>query len=200
MTLDAWEEEYAKSNPVWKGPPLYESPFPSGLDILELGCGNGKNIPALLKTASSVTAVDFSHNAVQLCREQFTDENISFVEADVCCLSFKDESFDAVCAIHILEHLSEKGRVQSRNEICRVLKPEGFLTVRVFSINDMRFGKGTEVEKNTFSRGNGIDYHYFTNSELKSLFSQLKLVSMEEIRSEKKYGVRSEISAIFRKY
>lgn len=200
MTLEAWEEEYVKSNPVWKGPPLYESPFPSGLNILELGCGNGKNIPALLKTASSVTAVDFSHNAVQLCREQFTDENISFVEADVCCLPFEDESFDAVCAIHILEHLSEKDRIQSRNEICRLLKPEGFLAVRVFSVDDMRFGKGTEVEKNTFSRGNGIDYHYFTNIELESIFAQLKPVRIEEIRSEKKYGVRSEISAIFRKY
>ena len=200
MTLKAWEEEYAKSNPVWKGPPLYESPFPPGLDILELGCGNGKNIPALLKTASSVTAVDFSRNAVQLSREQFTDENISVIEADVCCLPFEDEKFDAVCSIHILEHLSEKDRTQSRNEICRVLKPGGFLAVRVFSIDDMRFGKGVEVEKNTFSRGNGINYHYYTNNELESIFDQLKLISMEELRSEKKYGVRSEISAVFRKY
>lgn len=200
MTLEAWEEEYAKSNPVWKGPPLYESPFPPGLNILELGCGNGKNIPALLKTASSVTAVDFSHNAVQLCQKQFADDRVSFVEADICRLPFEDESFDAVCAIHILEHLSEKDRIQSKNEICRVLKPEGFLAVLVFSIDDMRFGKGTEVEKNTFSRGNGIDYHYFTDNELESMFSQLKLVNMEELRSEKKYGTRSEISAIFRKY
>ncbi len=200
MTLEAWEEEYAKSNPVWKGPPLYENPLPSGLNILELGCGNGKNIPVLLKTASSVTAVDFSHNAVQLCREQFTGENISFVEADVCSLPFEDKSFDAVCAIHVLEHLSEKNRIQSQIEICRVLRPEGFLAVRVFSTDDMRFGKGVEVEENTFARGNGIFYHYFTNIELESMFSQLKLVNLEEIISEKKYGVRSEISALFRKY
>lgn len=199
MTLDAWEEEYAKSDPVWKGPPLYENPFPPGSDILELGCGNGKNLPALLKTASSVTAVDFSHNAIELCKEQFTGNNVSFIEADICDLPFEDESFDAVCAIHVLEHLSEKNRVQSQAEICRLLKPEGFLAVRVFSTNDMRFGKGSEIEKNTFTRGNGIFYHYFSNQELETMFSQLKLVSLEELRSEKKYGVRSEISALFKK-
>lgn len=199
MTLDAWEEEYAKSDPVWKGPPLYENPFPPGSDILELGCGNGKNLPALLKTASSVTAVDFSHNAIELCKEQFTGNNISFIEADICDLPFEDESFDAVCAIHVLEHLSEKNRIQSQAEICRLLKPEGLLAVRVFSINDMRFGKGSEIEKNTFTRGNGIFYHYFSNKELETMFSQLKLVSFEELKSEKKYGVRSEISALFTK-
>ncbi len=199
MTLDAWEEEYAKSDPVWKGPPLYENPFPPGSDILELGCGNGKNLPALLKTASSVTAVDFSHNAIELCREQFTESNISFVESDICNLPFENESFDAVCAIHVLEHLLEKNRTQSQAEICRVLKPEGLLAVRVFSINDMRFGKGSEIEKNTFARGNGIFYHYFSNQELETMFRQLKLVSFEELKSEKKYGVRSEISALFKK-
>ena len=199
MTLDAWEAEYAKSDPVWKGPPLYENPFPPGLNILELGCGNGKNLPVLLKDASSVTAVDFSHNALQLCREQFTGDNISFIEADVCDLPFEDESFDAVCAIHIQEHHSEKNRIQAQNEIYRVLKSEGLLAVRVFSIDDMRFGKGTEIEKNTFARGNGIYYHYFTNTELETLFSGFKLVNVTEIKSEKKYGVRSEISTLFKK-
>ena len=153
----------------------------------------------MLKDASSVTAVDFSHNALQLCREQFTGDNISFIEADVCDLPFEDESFDAVCAIHILEHLSEKNRIQAQNEIYRVLKSEGLLAVRVFSIDDMRFGKGTEIEKNTFARGNGIYYHYFTNTELEMLFSGFKLVNVTEIKSEKKYGVRSEISTLFKK-
>ena len=71
--------------------------------------------------------------------------------------------------------------------------------MRVFSIDDMRFGKGTEIEKNTFARGNGIYYHYFTNTELEMLFSGFKLVNVTEIKSEKKYGVRSEISTLFKK-
>lgn len=98
MTLDAWEREYAKPDPVWKGPPLGASPFPAGLNILELGCGNGKNLPALLATAAAVTAVDFSHKALQLCREHFTDEKLSLLQADVCELPLADGQFTAVSA------------------------------------------------------------------------------------------------------
>ena len=199
MTIDAWEREYAKPDPVWKGPPLGASPFPAGLNILELGCGNGKNLPALLATAAAVTAVDFSHKALQLCREHFTDEKLSLLQADVCELPLADGQFTAVSAIHILEHLLAAERLKAAKEINRLLSPDGLLFVRVFATADMRYGKGSEVEQNTFVRGNGINYHYFTKEELVQLFSSLKLINYEELKVEKKYGCRCELSALFSK-
>ncbi|MFA6804285.1 MAG: hypothetical protein WCR24_07350, partial [Candidatus Methanomethylophilaceae archaeon] len=43
--------------------------------------------------------------------------------------------------------------------------------VRVFSSDDMRSDKGIRIDDSTVVRGNGIRYRYFTESELRSLYS-----------------------------
>lgn len=121
------------------------------------------------------------------------------LQADVCELPLADGQFTAVSAIHILEHLLAAERLKAAKEINRLLSPDGLLFVRVFATADMRYGKGSEIEENTFVRGNGINYHYFTKEELVQLFSSLKLINYEELKVEKKYGCRCEHSALFSK-
>ena len=194
----AWEREYAKPDPLWKGPPQEGGDLPSGQRVLELGCGNGKTLSALTRLDNEVVGLDHSINALQSCLES---SSAHLVQGDVRSLPFREASFDTVLMLHLLEHLVEADRLKAVREARRVLRPGGQVLVRVFSVRDMRFGKGIEVEKNTFQRGNGILYHYFEAAELSSLFGDLSEEYLTEALSTKRYGgkerLRAELVAAF---
>jgi len=198
-----WNREYTARGALWAGPSLFDFPIPPGARVLELGCGSGKTLSSLLKTEGKITAIDSSPAAIALCRGMALARNRHDAEllvADACSLPFPDSSFDFIVAFHVLEHLLEKDREIAASEIRRVLAKGGKAFVQAFSTNDMRFGKGEEVEKNTFAR-NKIITHYFTEAELEKLFSGFRKVSISKTRKCKKYHgtefTRERIAAVF---
>lgn len=190
-----WDGEYRERGSLWQGPAHLDFDIPKGR-VLELGCGNGKTLSALVKAGCKVTAIDSSPNAVELCKGLGADVRV----ADACALPFKDGMFDAVVAFHVLEHVDDRERAAA--EARRVLKPGGTLLVRVFSTGDMRCGKGKAVGGNTFLRGKrGISYHYFTVAELRKLMAQFAEKELHITRRKVRYAgkeyVRERIEAAF---
>ncbi len=183
-----WNREYSQSGALWRGPAHFDFSIRNGSKVLELGCGNGKTLSALPRECE-VTAIDPSKKAVELCRALAEAEGIEaqIIEADVCELPFKDASFDAVVAFHVLEHLIAEDREKAVEEIHRVLAPGGSLLVKVFSTRDMRCGKGKEIEQGTFLRGKGIYYHYFTCDGLRSLLNGFREKSLSVERRLVRY-------------
>lgn len=198
---EAWDREYSKPDPLWKGPPQADVSVSQGARVLELGCGNGKAIAALAKNASEVVAVDISRVALRACGAAVPSK-VSLARADVLYLPFADRSFGEVAAFHVLEHISQHDRPLAVEEVRRVLVPGGIVHVRAFSTRDMRCGKGEEIEPMTFMRGNGIPYHYFTADELRSLFNGFEEVEMREATSPKRFDgkdyLRAELVAKYR--
>lgn len=192
---EAWDREYSKPDPVWKGPPQAEVDIPPGARVLELGCGNGKALAALSKKASEVVAVDISRIALRACGTVASSPKIELARADVLFLPFANGSFDAVTAFHVLEHLSQDDRPKAAEEMRRVLSPGGSVHIRVFSVKDMRCGKGEQVEEMTFLRGNGIPYHYYTVDELISLFREYEGIELMEVTSTKRFDGKDYLRA-----
>ena len=95
--------------------------------LLDLGCGNGE---FTLKVAERIgTGNVFGIDIVKDNVEQAKAKGINCYQADLdgAKLPFEDESFDAVCANHIIEHLSDTdGFVK---EVHRVLKPGGYAVI-----------------------------------------------------------------------
>ncbi|MDD1768968.1 MAG: class I SAM-dependent methyltransferase, partial [Methanomassiliicoccales archaeon] len=149
--------------------------------VLELGCGDGKTIAGLLGGGRFVVGIDHSTKAIGACNNRYgPQQGLSLAISDVCALPFSDGSFDTIVASHILEHLMSDDRTMAVAECRRVLRPGGRVIVRVFSVRDMRHGKGREIERDTFVRGNSIVYHCFSKDELRSLFQHFKEKSLEE--------------------
>ena len=74
--------------------------------------------------------------------------------------------------------------------------------MRTFSVRDMRFGKGAEVERHTYRRGNGILYHYFEADELRTLLSSFEEIELREEIAETRFAkgsVRAELVGTFRR-
>jgi len=218
--LLAWNREYQQKGRIWRGAPAKLPDLPSCSRVLELGCGNGKTLAAMLGRPWRIAAIDHSITAVRLGRDMATrllsasasyrgdslnppkiHSSADFVAADAVSLPFRDATFDAVFAFHVIGHLRENERHHATREAARVLKAKGSLFFLEFGVEDMRAGKGEEVEPNTFRRGGGVMTHHFTEAEVLELFQVFRPVSIRtDKRSTRIRGrdyVREEVEAMF---
>ncbi|MGA9098204.1 MAG: class I SAM-dependent methyltransferase [Methanotrichaceae archaeon] len=199
--LDAWDKDYRSRGRLWGSATKDLPDLPEGSAVLELGCGDGKTLSAMTDRGWRITALDISAEALRLSRIAAPDAFLLL--ADARSLPFRDESFDAVFAFHVTGHLLLDDRESAASEALRVLRKGGNLFLREFGAEDMRSGKGEEVELRTFRRGGGVITHYFTEEEIAELFSVLEPLSVQshgwKMRIDGKHMVRSEIEAIFKK-
>jgi SAM-dependent methyltransferase len=201
----AWEEDYTRRGMLWSGVTHDLPEIPVRSRVLELGCGNGKTLTAMIQRRWEVTAIDFATRAVTLSKRLIGGSSYGDVMvADARCLPFKNNSFDAVFALHVIGHMHKVDRGRIISELPHILKPGGTIFFSDFSINDFRFGKGKETEPATFWRSPGIITHYFTQEEVTDLFSKFTLGSIcihqWPMRILGNTLVRSEIQAIFTRY
>lgn len=198
----AWEEDYTRRGMLWSGATHNLPEIPVRSRVLELGCGNGKTLTAMIQRGWDVTAIDFASRAATLSKMlDWGASHGDVMVADARYLPFKNNSFDAVFALHVIGHMHKVDRVRIISELPHILKPGGTLFFSDFSINDFRFGKGNETEAATFQRGTGIITHYFIMEEVIDLFSKFTPVSIRmhqwPMRVLGNILVRSEIQAIF---
>jgi SAM-dependent methyltransferase len=179
--LSAWDLEYINRGRLWAGAGPSLPSLPMGTLVLELGCGNGKTLTSMIRQGWRIVALDQSPQAVNLSRELLSaseqGSKVDLLVAQGCVLPFCFNSFDAIFAFHIFGHLWDKERRQMTSEVERVLRPNGKLFFRDFSVEDMRYGRGEMVEANTFRRSKGTIIHYFIEREMMDLFSSLRLNS-----------------------
>ena len=196
---DRWNDLYRSQTRAWRGvTDLGELPFDECARILEVGCGNGKTMAALIERGFRVTGVDFSSEAVDACRRILGND------ADVRCASvldlpFDDREFDGATVFHVLENLDPGDVPKAVSELARVCKEGSFVKARVFSAGDLRSDKGERVSDDTVVRGNGIRYRYFTEDSLRDCFDGRECVSIRSYSEATRFGgSRSRIEAVFR--
>lgn len=98
----------------------------AGRDVLELGCGTGKNTVWLAGLARSILALDFSPGMLARARERVRAASVRFVRHDVRDpWPVRNRSFDIVIGNLILEHIEEIAPVYA--EAARVLRAGGSL-------------------------------------------------------------------------
>jgi len=75
-----------------------------GKRVLDVGCGSGRFAEVLLATGARLVAVDYS-SAVEACRENHRhNPGLDVVQTDVYRLPFRDEIFDFVYCLGVLQH------------------------------------------------------------------------------------------------
>jgi SAM-dependent methyltransferase len=109
--------------------PAFLSMLPdvTGLNGLDIGCGEGANTRQLARRGARMTALDVSANFIKLAVDFVDDDTpgITYLVADGCRLPFARESFDFVTAFMSLMDMPDQEGAFA--EVRRVLKPGGFL-------------------------------------------------------------------------
>ena len=100
-------------------------PSPNDLTILDLGCGPGGNIK-LLAEFGEVTGLDVSEEALRFARKY---NFAKLILGDGKNLPFRDNSYDLVTSLDVLEHLHDDQK--AIKEVFRVLRPGGFFLISV---------------------------------------------------------------------
>jgi O-antigen biosynthesis protein len=107
---------------------LWAQPLVHGRRVLDLASGEGFGSALLADTAAGVTGVDIDERAVAHSRVNYEAPNLVFRVASAQDLSaFAAESFDAVVAFEMIEHVAEQEAVLG--EVARVLAPGGLFVV-----------------------------------------------------------------------
>ena len=116
---------------IWGSVRKFTSFMKPNSKVLDIGCGNGKNIKYLQDNGMEVKGIDFSSKLVEICQEK----NLDVIEADMRNLPYQDNTFDYGICIAALHHLQEeKDRIQALNEMIRVCKDGAEILVTVWSV------------------------------------------------------------------
>ena len=187
---ELWDGFYRANGVAWRGNSRVPDPLCGRGDALDLGCGNGKTVSTLVDLGYSVTGVDFSEEAVGLCRASYGD-GARFVAADLLDLPFADGSFDYVTAVHVLEHIDEGDMPRAASEIARVMRPGAYLFIRSFTPADMRSGKRS---------GDGIRYVHRNPDGILRHFRGMTAEYARRVDEPTRFGtVRSRAECLLRK-
>lgn len=95
--------------------------------VLDAACGTGYGSGILSQYASKVFGIDISEDAVKYANENYSQNNTTFIQANISELPFKDETFDVVVSFETIEHVITEMQDEFLKEIKRVLKPTGVL-------------------------------------------------------------------------
>jgi SAM-dependent methyltransferase len=93
--------------------------------VLDVGCAFGYGTARL--PGSFVVGLDRSADYLRQAKRRYS--SLTWVEGDAACLPLASESFDAVVALDVLEHLANAPGAAA--ELIRVLRPGGRLVVSV---------------------------------------------------------------------
>ncbi len=99
-------------------------PYLEGRTVLDAGCGAGYGTSFMAENGARwVLGVDISEEAIQYAVSRPPRDNMEFGVADCTGLGLRDDSFDIVVSIELIEHLAQVDQYLS--EVCRVVKPQG---------------------------------------------------------------------------
>lgn len=98
------------------------------LDILEIGCGTGKNSEWLITKAKSLLGVDLSANMLNFARLKVIQSTACFIEADIQqAWDFTTDRFDLITFSLVLEHIGDLDFIFT--QASQKLKPGGLVYV-----------------------------------------------------------------------
>lgn len=116
---------------IWKCVQKFLEETNTKSKILDMGCGNGKNMKFFIdNNRVNVYGCDACENFVSLCKSKSL--NVSY--GNILDIPYPNDMFDNVICIAVLHHLSTKQhRIAAINELLRVVKPGGKILITVAS-------------------------------------------------------------------
>jgi adenylylsulfate kinase-like enzyme/SAM-dependent methyltransferase len=105
-------------------------------ELLEVGCGNGRDAAFFASRGNTVVAIDMSAAAVAACEATHTVEGLTFVSGDIARLAAEEASFDVVYSRFCLHAMTAAEEDEFLARSAELLRTGGRLFIEARSIND----------------------------------------------------------------
>lgn len=159
-------------------------PFPEGGFVLDIGCGNGRNIGNVCEEYKMRgLGIDISEQALMIAREKFVTKlglPIEFKKGSVGdALDLENESVDVALDMMTMHFLNEQSRAAYVAELARVIKPFGWMFLKTFVLEGdqnaarmIRDYRTPDKEHNSYIHPKlKVLEHVFTQDEIMELFT-----------------------------
>ena len=154
--------------------------------LLDVGCGEGRHAIAAAKLGFNVTGIDYEPLALGRARRFARREGargIIFRKADVLRLPFTDSCFDVVQDFGCLHHQRKSDWPAYLAGILRVLKPEGYHVLSVYSPHFLFF----RGNRRPWQIAQGAYRRCFTRRDILGLFGyDFDVVELKEERDNQR--------------
>lgn len=187
---DSFNRVYSKPDDFYYGlkpteelEAFLKSDHPPAGTALDLGCGEGRNSLLLASYGYHVHAIDASSEGIQKLERYARSHGIETIEcsvADARTVHFAPNTYEAIVAVTILDHMTKEEGKKVAESLITSLKPGGFVYVEAFTIHDPGAAT-TRKEGETISETASFVQHYFDEGELAAWFAALKTILYEEI-------------------
>jgi ubiquinone/menaquinone biosynthesis C-methylase UbiE len=124
-----------------------------GLDVLDVGCGQGIDVARYAMAGARATGVDLTPRHIELARAHLAAMGLlgEVVVGDAEALPFADESFDRVSSNGVLHHTPDM--MAALREIYRVLSPGGEARIIVYNQSSLHYWVNQVLLEGIFNRG-----------------------------------------------
>lgn len=78
---------------------------------------------------ADVEGIDFEEQRLTFAKRLFPELNYRLISMDATDLQYRDEEFDIVVSITVLQHIPSKKKLQAISEISRVVKRGGYIII-----------------------------------------------------------------------
>jgi ubiquinone/menaquinone biosynthesis C-methylase UbiE len=196
--MPEWDELFKEERFRWQDPDpavlalaqeLKQRPKPatgsaSPGKVLDLGFGAGRHVLYLAREGFEVCGTDVSPRGLELTRESLRREGLQadLQLSDMTVVPYQDGYFDGVISTYVIHHNTLDNIRRCVSEIHRVLVPGGRAVLIVQSKRGYRYGRGKELELDTFILDSGADagvpHHFFDEAGLRDLMAQFCILSI----------------------
>ena len=170
--------------------------------VCDAACGFGAYGAMLTANGFCVSLFDIAHSSVELAKTLFLREGLPVKDwrvCDICQISYPAESFDAVVAHAVIDHLSAERARAALGELMRITKPGGlvYLSFDPLEQDDLLephdvLGDGSFVY--TEGERNGLLFHFYTEKEIRHLLAFFEIVyANQTARGEREYVIRTRV-------
>lgn len=150
----------------------------AGLDVLDVGSGEGYGSAVLAGRARTVTGFDASAAAVEHARRRYSRDAVTFERATLRSFfeGSADARFDVAVAFEVIEHVPMEEQALLLEGLRRVLRPDGFAIV---STPDKLHYTDKPLNANRFH----VREYYRDEfaAELRKHFSEVKLLEQAQL-------------------
>ncbi|MBC8495685.1 methyltransferase domain-containing protein [archaeon] len=142
-------------------------------NVLDIGCGNGRNSVLFAKNGFTVHGIDVSESAIKIAKKNAKDNDVKISNqvGSVFRLPYNSNFFDALLDSGCIHHLRKSEWKKYLSSILRVLKTDGHFLLYCFSNNYGYIpGISPKSKNRNWTLRNGHYNHFFTDKEIKDTF------------------------------
>lgn len=192
-----WKEYYTKNSKPTNASTFAEFILPKLIEnknIIELGCGNGRDSIYFAQNNLNVIAIDQVCEEIDYLNENHKEDNVTFLCDDFTNLIqtnhslIKNTDFDYVYSRFTFHSINEAKEDRTLDWIKTNLKNDGYFLLEARSIKDPMFNQGKRL-----SETENFTTHYRRYMDLNKFINKLELRNFEII-----YKIEDKDLAVFK--